>query len=124
MTTTERAIQGTVAEEFRRALLEARARLLRTVATTDDELETLEGHQPGAPTEDVAREQALAILSRLGERERHELEEIHAACARLDAGIFGLCEGCQGPIPLARLGAMPTARLCLGCQARREPRAS
>ncbi len=124
MGTTQRPLERAEAEEFRQALMEARARLLRTVATTDDELETLEAHQAGALTEDVAREQALAILSRLGERERHELEEIHAACARLDAGIFGLCEGCQGPIPQTRLDAMPTARLCLGCQARRETRAS
>jgi RNA polymerase-binding protein DksA len=121
--TTQRPLERAEAEEFRQALMEARARLLRTVATTDDELETLEAHQAGALTEDVAREQALAILSRLGERERHELEEIHAAYARLEAGIFGQCEACRSPILLARLHAMPTARHCVGCQARREGRA-
>ena len=120
MMTTGGSLERTVAEEFRRALLEVRANLLRTVATTDDELETLEAHQAGALTEDVAREQALAILSRLGERERHELEEIYAAYARLDAGIFGQCEVCRRPIPLARLRAMPTTRHCVACQARRE----
>ena len=63
-------------EEFRRRLREMRARLFRTVTTSDDELETLEAHQPGAPVEDAAREVVVSVLSRLGDREKHELDEI------------------------------------------------
>lgn len=124
MITVRRALDAGLAGEFRQVLLAGRARLLRTVATTDDELATLEAHQPGAPIEDTAREQVLAILSRLELREKRELEELDAAWARLDAGTFGVCEACGGFLPLVRLRAMPAARYCLACQAKREAGAS
>lgn len=50
-----------------------RERILRTVAQTDEELATLERHQPGAPTEDAAVEMTGAILSRLEGQEKHDL---------------------------------------------------
>ncbi|MBI1734325.1 MAG: TraR/DksA family transcriptional regulator [Candidatus Rokubacteria bacterium] len=107
-------------QEFRDRLARERERILRTVAQTDEELATLERHQPGAPTEDVAVEMTGAILSRLEGQEKHELDEIDAARARLEAGAFGACEACNRPIPLVRLRARPTARYCQDCQARLE----
>ena len=107
-------------EEFRRRLREMREHLFRTVATTDEELATLESHQPGGPAEDVARESVGALLSRLAAHEKRELDEIFAAQARLESDAFGVCEGCARPIPLVRLRAMPTARSCKACQAREE----
>ncbi len=107
-------------EEFRQRLREARARLFRTVARTDAELETLEPHQAGALAEDVPADIATGVLARLEGREKHDLDEIDAAQSRLEAGTFGVCEGCSGSIPLARLRAMPTARYCATCQARAE----
>jgi DnaK suppressor protein len=104
-------------QEFRERLEHERERLLGTLARTDEELATLETHQPGAPTEDAATEAVSAILSRLEGQEKHELDEIEAARARLGAGTFGACETCNEPIPLARLRAQPTARYCRVCQA-------
>jgi DnaK suppressor protein len=106
--------------EFSERLRAARVELCRTVVQTDDELQTLEAHQPGAPGEDASTELVTAVLSRLEGRERHELDEIDAAQARLAAGTFGVCEGCAQPIPLTRLRAMPTARHCVPCQTRQE----
>jgi RNA polymerase-binding protein DksA len=118
----KRVLNSARVEEFRHRLLEVRANLLRTVATTDDELATLERHQPGAPIEDATRDEVAGTLSRLEDRERHELEEVYAAWARLDAGTFGTCEDCHEPLPLVRLRAMPVARCCLPCQQKREGR--
>ncbi|OGK95535.1 MAG: hypothetical protein A2W08_02095 [Candidatus Rokubacteria bacterium RBG_16_73_20] len=103
-------------EEFRQRLQAARQDLLKTVARTDEELATLEAHQPGAPGEDVGTELVSAILSRLEGQEKHALDEIDAAQARLAAGTYGVCEDCAQPIPLARLRALPTARSCVTCQ--------
>ena len=114
------ATQGAV-EEFRRRLGRERDRLLRTVAATDEELATLERHQPGGLAEDAGTELVTEILSRIEGQEKHELDEIDAAQARLEAGVFGVCEACARPIPLVRLKALPTARHCLPCQARQEP---
>jgi DnaK suppressor protein len=107
-------------EEFRKRLREARERLLRTVARTDEELATLEAHQAGATLDDAAMTLAVAILSRLEGQEKHELDEIDAAQARLEAGTFGSCERCVRPIPLSRLRVKPTARYCVSCQSREE----
>jgi RNA polymerase-binding transcription factor DksA len=90
------------------------------MALTEEEMATLERHQPGALIEDAGREQVLAVLSRLEGLERHALEEIFTAYAKLDAGTFGTCEACGGELPLSRLRAVPAARYCLSCQTRRE----
>lgn len=108
--------------EFRGLLRSARQQLLRTVAVTDGEIASLSDHEPGALVEDSARGATTDLLTRLEGRERHELDEIQAAQARLETGSFGVCEDCGGAIPLARLHAVPWARHCLGCQARGEGR--
>ncbi|TNY38599.1 TraR/DksA family transcriptional regulator [Thermomonospora catenispora] len=50
---------------------------------------------------------------------RKTLEEVEAALARLDAGTYGICEGCNEPIPEGRLEILPYARFCVRCQQRR-----
>ena len=107
-------------EEFGRRLREARHALLRTLATTDDEIATLERHEAGAVVEDAATDTIAAILSRLEGREKHELDEIEDALARLEAGTFGLCDRCGRAIPLTRLRALPATRLCIDCQQKAE----
>jgi RNA polymerase-binding protein DksA len=115
-----RTMRLDLVEEFRRRLNDARREIVRTVVTTDEELATLEAHQAGGPSEDVATELASAILSRLEGREKHELDAIDEARARLASGTYGACDGCHRPIPLARLRAMPTVRYCVACQHREE----
>ena len=48
------------------------------------------------------------------------VRQIDAALERLRAGLYGLCAACSGPIPVARLRAVPFATLCTACQASRE----
>jgi RNA polymerase-binding transcription factor len=108
-------------EEFRSRLLQARAQLARTVALTGEELASLED-QPGDPLEDVPVQDVADTLSRLEGRERHQLDEVNAALARLEAGTYGVCEACSRPIPLGRLRAIPTARYCVECQVVEERR--
>ncbi len=108
--------------EFRAVLLEARERLLRTVATTDGEIASLSAPEPGGLFEDSARRAVEGLLGRLEGRERHELDEIQAAQARLESGTFGACEVCRRPIPLSRLRALPWTCHCLRCQRKEEGR--
>ena len=120
MTAGKGHVHSDRSSEFRGLLYEARQRLLRTVVVTDDELASLSAHEPGALVEDSARGATADLLARLEGRERHELDEIHAAQARLETGSFGVCEVCGGAIPLPRLRAVPWARHCFDCQARDE----
>jgi DnaK suppressor protein len=48
------------------------------------------------------------------------LEEVERALAKFSDGTYGLCEACGARIDRARLEALPHARHCLECQARRE----
>ncbi len=42
--------------------------------------------------------------------------ELREALARIDEGTYGKCERCGAEIPLERLEAIPTARLCVTCK--------
>lgn len=43
------------------------------------------------------------------------LAELERALDKLDAGTYGICDGCGDVIPEARLEARPVASLCVGC---------
>ncbi|NEK86649.1 conjugal transfer protein TraR [Blastococcus saxobsidens] len=43
------------------------------------------------------------------------IEQIDAALARIDAGTYGRCTGCQAEIPEERLELRPFAGTCVSC---------
>ena len=120
MTTRTGKKRPNLTTEFQQRLTEMCFGLARTVATTGEELATLDAQQRSDFGEGAAAGGVGDLLAKLEGRERHELDEIDAAQRRLEAGVFGVCEGCHRAIPLARLRAMPTARRCTTCQAREE----
>jgi RNA polymerase-binding transcription factor DksA len=83
--------------ELERRLCRERREAGRALVTTDAELASCE--RVGDSLDDSATEMA----------ER-----------RLSAGSFGVCETCARPIPFGRLRALPTARLCVVCEATAE----
>jgi len=60
------------------------------------------------------------ISSQLVEVESRELSQIEDALNRLRDGLYGDCEQCEKPIPLARLQAVPYAILCIECARKQE----
>ena len=74
----------------------------------------------------LERREALERLARLetpdAQKRRGVLDqaaEVETALARIEAGNYGLCESCEGAIGRLRLRAIPEARLCMACSARR-----
>lgn len=65
-----------------------------------------------------ASEHSMALVF-LARAER-EIRDIDDALERIENRSFGLCEGCSGPIPSARLTAIPVARHCIRCKRARE----
>ena len=49
------------------------------------------------------------------ESEERLIEEINAALARMDQGLYGRCEACRQDIAKERLQAVPYARQCVRC---------
>ncbi len=72
---------------------------------TDDE------HDPEGTTIAFERAQVSALL----DRARRRLTELDEALERLNAGRYGVCVGCDGPIAPDRLAVRPSARTCIGC---------
>jgi DnaK suppressor protein len=58
----------------------------------------------------------------LADNDRRELLEIQDALERLQRGVLGVCESCEGPIALERLRRLPHARRCIDCQSSLEAR--
>jgi DnaK suppressor protein len=56
------------------------------------------------------------IASQLAELESRELGQIERALLRMKQGTYGVCEGCQCKIPVARLNALPYSTTCVKCQ--------
>ena len=48
---------------------------------------------------------------------RDERAEVAAALSRVDAGTYGTCVVCGGPIAAGRLEARPMATTCIACAA-------
>lgn len=62
------------------------------------------------------REMAVQRL----DRQTRLIHEIESAIAKIDEGVYGLCEHCEDPIPRKRLDVMPWARQCVACQSKSE----
>ena len=56
------------------------------------------------------------ISSQLAEVESRELARTELALQRMREGQYGICEGCESNIPMARLHALPYATRCIRCQ--------
>ena len=68
---------------------------------------------------DLQAELDLALL----EIRTETIRRIDRAVERIDAGIYGICDGCGGRITAARLKALPVAEDCVDCATEQEGRA-
>jgi DnaK suppressor protein len=119
---TDGRLDPDTGSEFRQLLQDARGQLLRRVSVTNDEVQGLTDHESGAVDDGSGSAVAAELLERIGGHERHELDEIRAAQARLETGSFGVCETCGSAIHLSRLRAVPWTRHCFACQSQEEGR--
>lgn len=58
----------------------------------------------------------------LEENLREHLADVRTALARLEAGTYGTCERCAVEVPVERMEAVPTAKLCISCKEAEEQR--
>jgi DnaK suppressor protein len=108
--------------ETQKAELQRRRRvILETSRRADAEIEALRAAERDPEFEEGAQsEHEQFTLSRLTETQRHEILQIDAALARIEAGEYGVCRDCGGEIDPRRLQALPYAVLCTECASHRE----
>ncbi|WP_306303444.1 TraR/DksA family transcriptional regulator [Streptomyces sp. TP-A0874] len=74
--------------------------------------------QADSGAKNITREHEMALTANA----REMLEQNERALLWLDAGTYGRCESCAGPIGKARMQAFPRATLCVDCKQRQERR--
>lgn len=91
------------------------------LALTDDQRDELREHLLGmldSENQRIERIQAEQGPHAVPREQLDTSEAIRAALGKLDDGSYGMCEGCEGPIGVERLEAIPHARACVTCQQR------
>jgi DnaK suppressor protein len=107
----------------RQLLLEERSTYVESAAALKAQADSLAlEHEPGdvqfdeeggeGGTANVDREMDLHLSAQA----RATVLEIDRALAKIEDGIYGLCEQCGDPIPEPRLQALPYAALCVSCK--------
>jgi DnaK suppressor protein len=106
--------------QLRQTLVTRRDSIRAALAGDLNLLRELRG-QPSGDVVDAALDTAQdEISSQLAEVESRELASIETALERMQDGDYGVCEGCNEGIPLARLQALPYAVMCIKCQRKAE----
>ena len=88
----------------------------KAVTACRTEHESLIAQLRGLIDSDSVIERELA--ERGAARAVETLADIEHALHRLEMGAYGSCEACGLPMPMERLEAIPSARLCVACTGR------
>jgi len=105
--------------KFKALLLEKRREILGNVNFMEGEtlrkdrtdLSSMPFHMADMGTDNYELENTVGLV----DSERKMLIEIEDALSRMEDGAYGVCQGHNGPIPRARLEAIPWARHCVDC---------
>lgn len=107
--------------EHFRSRLEARA--LEIQATIERSMDQTSAVKPDAAIGRLTRVDAVQqghVSEALRGQMRAELARVERALKSIEEGTYGICRGCEEPIPEARLEAKPDASLCVDCASKRE----
>jgi DnaK suppressor protein len=102
--------------KLRDLLVKRRDALRRALAGDLSNLKSLSSQTSGDVVDAALDAAQDEISSKLAEVESRELANIEFALERMKSGTYGVCEICNGKIPLARLSALPYATNCIECQ--------
>ncbi len=89
------------------------------LAALEDRAERIEYRlsDPGSPDweENAVLHANDEVLNVLNELTEHDIQDIHAALARIENGTYGVCTRCGSQIPTARLNLVPFTATCVAC---------
>lgn len=100
-------------ESDQKRLLGELGQLRATAQSTEERREGSPfGKREEEATESLELERRLALERQM----RDQLNEVQAALEKFQKDTYGLCERCGKPIDIARLEALPYAKLCVECK--------
>ncbi|HUO46411.1 MAG TPA: TraR/DksA C4-type zinc finger protein [Acidimicrobiia bacterium] len=120
-----RKLAANTVKKFKTQLLSERDRLEQVILDHERELEEARmtetsaerSPDPGSAEAGSMNFEYEKELS-LGQNTVDLLRKVERALARIDDGVYGLCESCGQPIPVTRLEVLPYATECVTCARR------
>lgn len=100
-------------EKCKSKLLQSKAEILNRVRESRNDLYNSEDGKGGDEGDQTLRALAESEFLSMHERLRKQLMEIESALARIDKGMYGICEETEEPIEPDRLLAIPWTRLSI-----------
>lgn len=98
---------------YRKVLLEKREQVMAGLGIKFDTLAKM-GRVAEEDQAQLSHDEFISL--RLNSLDYVQLRMIEAALDRIEAGDYGVCLGCEEPIPAKRLQAVPWAKYCVHCQ--------
>jgi RNA polymerase-binding transcription factor len=99
--------------DYRSMLLTNKREVLTNLGVKFDALATA-GRVAEEDQAQVTHDEFVSLS--LNRMEYQKLRQLQEALDRLEAGEYGVCQGCEDPIPPRRLQAVPWAKYCVKCQ--------
>lgn len=106
-------------ERLKKKLIKQRQEVFQCLKALEEDWQDL-SERDIESEEEAQKAELTELFSQLDEREKQEIEEIDLALTKMAAATYGICEGCNEPIPLERLESLPATRYCLDCAASEE----
>lgn len=107
------ALPKDLIEKCKSKLINAKADLLNRVRESRQDLHNSDDNKGGDEGDQTLRALAESEFLSMHERLRKQLMEIESALARIDKGMYGICEETEEPIEPERLLAIPWTRLSI-----------
>jgi len=98
---------------YRKVLLEKRQNVMAGLGMKFDTLAKM-GRVAEEDQAQISHDEFISL--RLNSLDYIQLRLIEEALDRIEAGDYGVCLGCEQPIPAKRLQALPWAKYCVECQ--------
>lgn len=98
---------------YRKVLLEKRQNVMAGLGIKFDTLAKM-GRVAEEDQAQLSHDEFISL--RLNSLDYVQLKLIEEALDRIQAGDYGICLGCEEPIPAKRLQALPWAKYCVTCQ--------
>ena len=107
------ALPRELVEKCKMKLINAKTELLNRVRESRQDLHNADDNKGGDEGDQTLRALAESEFLSMHERLRKQLMEIESALARIEKGLYGVCEETEEMIEAERLMAIPWTRLSI-----------
>jgi DnaK suppressor protein len=107
------ALSRDLIEKCKSKLINAKSELLNRVRESRQDLHNADDSKGGDEGDQTLRALAESEFLSMHERLRKQLVEIESALARIEKGLYGVCEETEEQIEAERLLAIPWTRLSI-----------